>query len=141
MDTSANQPRFVSCPCQTCDGYIEFDTSHAGEAVTCPHCGLETTLFVPPSPTPPAPPKKNTPPPIVPTPPPRKKQIIPKGLQCPFCHSAENFFAKNVMTTQGWVTMIVGILLTPICIGIFLFFIAFAFQEKKYVCGNCGKTF
>jgi hypothetical protein len=45
------------------------------------------------------------------------------------------------MTTEGWVTMIVGILLTPICIGIVLFFVAFAFKERKYICGNCHKTF
>jgi hypothetical protein len=41
-------PSFVTCPCQHCSGKIEFDATHAGEAVVCPHCNLETTLFVPP---------------------------------------------------------------------------------------------
>jgi len=40
-------PRYVTCPCQHCSGHIEFDASHAGTSVACPHCGLETKLFVP----------------------------------------------------------------------------------------------
>jgi hypothetical protein len=48
MSNPSNEPsRFVTCPCQHCDGHIEFDASHAGESVTCPHCGQETNLFVP----------------------------------------------------------------------------------------------
>jgi DNA-directed RNA polymerase subunit RPC12/RpoP len=37
----------TKCSCNTCSGHIEFDAAHAGETVTCPHCGLETILFVP----------------------------------------------------------------------------------------------
>jgi hypothetical protein len=51
MDTPANEPRFVSCRCQHCDGGIEFDASdfQKGETrnVECPHCKLETLIFVP----------------------------------------------------------------------------------------------
>lgn len=41
---------FVSCPCQHCFEAIEFDASGLVEEnslVQCPHCGLETKLFVP----------------------------------------------------------------------------------------------
>jgi TPR repeat protein len=51
MDTSANQPHFVTCPCQYCSGKIEFDANQFDAAenttVPCPHCGLETIIFVP----------------------------------------------------------------------------------------------
>ena len=45
--SNESQSRFVTCRCQHCDGHIEFDASRAGESVACPHCGLETKLFVP----------------------------------------------------------------------------------------------
>jgi hypothetical protein len=35
------------CPCNLCSGTIEFDVSQAGSATSCPHCSMETTLFVP----------------------------------------------------------------------------------------------
>ena len=34
------------CLCQNCSGKIEFETEHAGETTACPHCGLETRLYV-----------------------------------------------------------------------------------------------
>lgn len=40
-------PRFVTCHCGHCGGGVEFDDSHAGESVACPHCGLETKLVIP----------------------------------------------------------------------------------------------
>jgi hypothetical protein len=40
--------KFVTCHCQHCAGGIEFDSSHAGASVACPHCGQETILCVPP---------------------------------------------------------------------------------------------
>jgi hypothetical protein len=49
MSNPPNEPpRFVVCPCQHCDGGIEFDASRAGETVACPSCGAETILFAPP---------------------------------------------------------------------------------------------
>lgn len=48
---------FVTCRCQHCNGNIEFDASdfQIGETrvAECPHCHLETILFVPPSQKPP----------------------------------------------------------------------------------------
>ena len=44
------QPRYVTCCCQHCDGNIEFDANELVEEnsiVPCPHCGLETKIFIP----------------------------------------------------------------------------------------------
>ena len=55
MNLPADQqaPHFVTCPCQHCSGKIEFDANllEAGAKTTvrCPHCGLETVIFVPES--------------------------------------------------------------------------------------------
>ena len=49
---------FVSCPCQHCNGKIEFDAKQldvtgtaddaiTGQTIVCPHCGRDTILFVP----------------------------------------------------------------------------------------------
>src|ERR1035437_9752845 len=38
---------FEKCSCNHCSGHIEFDPEHAGQMVACPHCGLETKLYVP----------------------------------------------------------------------------------------------
>jgi hypothetical protein len=50
-----NEPQFVTCPCQVCSGKIEFDASDFGQGETrtveCPHCKMETILFVPPTET------------------------------------------------------------------------------------------
>lgn len=44
-------PNYVSCPCQHCSGKIEFDANQLvpveNTTVPCPHCKLETTIFVP----------------------------------------------------------------------------------------------
>jgi hypothetical protein len=51
-------PNYVTCPCQHCSGKIEFDANQidvtgaagntlTGQTIACPHCGLDTILFVP----------------------------------------------------------------------------------------------
>jgi membrane protein YdbS with pleckstrin-like domain/DNA-directed RNA polymerase subunit RPC12/RpoP len=37
----------AKCVCNNCPGHIEFDESSAGQTVVCPHCGIETMLYVP----------------------------------------------------------------------------------------------
>lgn len=49
---SATTSQFVKCICQNCPGHIEFDVAHKGATVTCPHCGLDTRLYIPSSPLP-----------------------------------------------------------------------------------------
>jgi hypothetical protein len=54
VNAATDQPELnlVVCRCRHCDGGIEFDASNfeKGEtrAVECPHCNLETIIFVPP---------------------------------------------------------------------------------------------
>ena len=42
--------RYVVCPCNLCNGHIEFPESGAGQTVTCPFCKMETVLFIPAQP-------------------------------------------------------------------------------------------
>jgi len=39
----------ASCLCHLCNGEITFESSRAGETVTCPHCNSGTLLFIPKS--------------------------------------------------------------------------------------------
>jgi hypothetical protein len=48
---------FEKCSCSHCSGNIEFDSEHDGQMVACPHCGLETKLFVPLDKSHPSPPR------------------------------------------------------------------------------------
>jgi hypothetical protein len=51
MNQTGQQTTYVTCRCQNCNGGIEFDASffRKGEtrAAECPHCKMETLLFVP----------------------------------------------------------------------------------------------
>ncbi len=58
MSQPNEPPRYVTCRCQYCDKGIEFDANRldvtgaagnvlTGQTIACPHCGLETILFVP----------------------------------------------------------------------------------------------
>jgi hypothetical protein len=50
MSEQNNQPNYVVCNCQHCDGHIEFNANELEEEnsiIPCPHCGLETKLFIP----------------------------------------------------------------------------------------------
>jgi hypothetical protein len=59
MNQLADQtaPNYVTCPCQYCSGKIEFNANQLDAAgnttVPCPHCGLETIIFVPEQKVPP----------------------------------------------------------------------------------------
>jgi hypothetical protein len=37
----------TKCICTNCAGHLEFEEENAGESIPCPHCGFETTLFLP----------------------------------------------------------------------------------------------
>ena len=41
------------CNCQYCNGDIAFPAEMAGQSINCPHCQLETLLFIPPAAVPP----------------------------------------------------------------------------------------
>jgi Zn finger protein HypA/HybF involved in hydrogenase expression len=36
-----------ACRCNVCSELIEFDPSRARQTISCPHCGMDTILFVP----------------------------------------------------------------------------------------------
>ncbi|HEV7927604.1 MAG TPA: DUF6232 family protein [Verrucomicrobiae bacterium] len=36
------------CPCQHCNNALEFESEADGKTIVCPHCGMETVLFIPP---------------------------------------------------------------------------------------------
>ena len=50
----------AKCICQHCSGHIAFPAEMAGQMFECPHCKLETLLFIPPAATLPRPKNKNT---------------------------------------------------------------------------------
>ena len=62
---------FTTCRCQHCDGGVEFEISRAGESVVCPHCKMETVLFVPPA--------DSTPQELFHKPAPKKTPSLPKS--------------------------------------------------------------
>ena len=39
----------AKCHCRHCNTHIAFDAKEAGAVVTCPACGMETQLFIPPA--------------------------------------------------------------------------------------------
>jgi uncharacterized paraquat-inducible protein A len=81
----------LKCLCNNCPGHIEFDEKDAGQTVVCPHCGLETLLFIPQK----APQTNATQPvtgPFMPIPPvqpaPERQPIHSASLnKCPSCNS------------------------------------------------------
>ncbi len=60
----------VKCNCHHCSTHLEFNSANAGQVITCPTCGKETTLYIPTPPPTPAP-KAGTPA----TPPPKKSKL------------------------------------------------------------------
>lgn len=44
------EDRYVVCPCNVCNGHIEFPESGAGRTIACPFCKMETVLFIPAQP-------------------------------------------------------------------------------------------
>jgi DNA-directed RNA polymerase subunit RPC12/RpoP len=37
----------VKCNCTVCSEHLEFEPENAGSLIKCPHCGMETVLFIP----------------------------------------------------------------------------------------------
>ena len=38
----------TKCSCAHCSEHIAFDPQYAGRTADCPHCGMETKLYIPP---------------------------------------------------------------------------------------------
>ena len=50
MSEDCPTQKTVSCACDACSGTLEFEVSNAGSTIACPHCGMETLLFIPTNP-------------------------------------------------------------------------------------------
>lgn len=62
----------IKCPCNNCSAHVEFETEQAGQTIACPHCGLDTILFLP---------RTEKPKPAAAQPTPKNSNLKP----CPFC--------------------------------------------------------
>lgn len=51
----------IKCNCNNCSTHLEFESENAGQVITCPTCGMETTLYVPPPSPAPKPAAPDTP--------------------------------------------------------------------------------
>lgn len=49
-ESDSPSPAWTVCTCNNCSGHLEFEASHASETIQCPHCGLDTVLFIPQGP-------------------------------------------------------------------------------------------
>lgn len=45
MGNDAVSTDLVTCSCNICNEHIQFERGQAGAVVSCPHCGMETTLY------------------------------------------------------------------------------------------------
>lgn len=36
----------IKCNCNNCSAHLEFESENAGATITCPNCGMETTLYL-----------------------------------------------------------------------------------------------
>jgi DNA-directed RNA polymerase subunit RPC12/RpoP len=71
-DSENQSAGWTVCPCNNCSGNLEFDAARVGETAKCPHCGMDTVLFIPQVPVD-SPPSK---PELAPKPKPNKAKII-----------------------------------------------------------------
>lgn len=124
MDNAASPAR---CLCTVCSGHIAFDPAHAGETVTCPHCGMDTVLYLQ------RPTSIPEPPPIPHTPRDRPKTPIPaKGdYYCQVCGSV----GKPRKFTPGSLLLEIVLWLLIIIPGIIYSF--WRLSSRRKVCSVC----
>jgi rRNA maturation protein Nop10 len=53
-----NRTKYLKGECQHCGGHLEFLADHIGMMVSCPHCGQQTELQLPPPPEEPSIPRR-----------------------------------------------------------------------------------
>jgi hypothetical protein len=109
----------IVCTCNHCSERLEFDAENTGETIPCPHCGLETILFIPEVPIGVAA-RVGDPPP--PAPEPKKAELIKRAIyiedttlhrRLEFKQSTESPDTKNLETrlqTIAGIFLLVGII-------------------------------
>lgn len=61
-------------------------------------------------------------------------------IECPRCKT-QNLVSYGERTTGGWLSIIIGIMLLPIGIGIIFILYGLFATERKYRCKDCRKIF
>jgi len=120
-------PTSTKCLCTVCSGHIAFDAGNSGETVTCPHCGMDTVLYLPRPTTIPEPP------PIPQTPSDHPKTPIPaKGdYYCQVCGSV----GKPKKFTPGSLLLEIVLWLLIIVPGVIYSF--WRLSSRRKVCSVC----
>ncbi len=80
----------VTCACDNCSKHLEFDPADAGSVIRCPHCGLETKLFIPGAQS-----SKSRQPVTVSPSPPRSPVIGSNLVTCPDCGNSVSKLADS----------------------------------------------
>jgi ribosomal protein S27AE len=106
-----------SCSCNVCSAKIEFDPSRAGHTIPCPHCGMDTILFV-------QPPKK-----VSAAPP-----LDPRARYCSRCGSV----AIPVAHTKG--SFLIELLLWLCFLLPGIIYSAWRLNTRSQVCPKCGSS-
>jgi hypothetical protein len=117
--TKGHMPDVAICPCQHCNGHIQFDAaslSKENDKIACPHCGLETILFIPPPPDPKMQAVHSPPPPAKTAKP--EPLVAPQPVKAGYDRERGNgaFGKNNVMKNTN--ILLAGILAAMIFIGI-----------------------
>lgn len=125
----------VSCP--SCGGVMSADSALAGRAVSCPFCGAAFVMPGGPS---------HAQVVVLPdAPPPPQRQLREEddddrprrreGFRCVYCGTTAPPEVRSKISTAGWVTFVVLLLVCfPVCI------VALFIKEEYRVCSSCGIT-
>jgi hypothetical protein len=65
-----------------------------------------------------------------------KNQIT--EIECPFCHNKINPFTKQKVSTGGVIMIIVGLIFTPVLIGIVFIIIGISMKVYEKYCPKCN---
>lgn len=102
----------AKCNCQFCNGHIAFPAEMAGQVIACPHCEMETKLFVPNAPV--------VPPTVAPKPPMQTANGLAVNV---------DLVIKRGVSPLGIASLVLGIVACIFCwipfLGIFILPIAF----------------
>ena len=115
---------YAKCPCNVCSAKIEFEPSRAGYLATCPHCGMETTLFIP---VPPRPLKPEIPKPEIPNPnltpcPGCGRSLSVQAEICPQCgHPLREKPSTLESAFKGTFAVVLALILISVIFGILHF--------------------
>ena len=128
----------AKCLCNNCGGHLEFESSNAGQRVDCPHCGVETLLYVQQAPLP-----RSQPPPATKSKrlagcPECGHQISRKAEHCPGCGARLRapWFARVVFKAALGIAVI---FLALIAIGLLMIGLApYAFAGPQETHGAYG---